>query len=149
MRLDDGIARTAVTTSGEPFPLLTVPALLTAMSRPGQEPMASGELRFRTLDADFELRDGEAYTSNLHFDGEVEILVRGRTGLLARDYDHEAWVLRGEERIPSSLRRLAATPRVAAAWMALRDLVGADSADRSRVVLHLHGSWSEPVVSVD
>jgi uncharacterized protein YhdP len=149
MRLDDGIARTSVTAGGEPFPLLTVPALLTAMSRPGAEGMSSGELRFRSLDAEFELRDGQAYTSDLHFDGEVEILVRGRTGLLARDYDHEAWVLRGEERIPVSLRRLAATPRVAAAWMALRNLVGADRADRSRVVLHLRGSWSEPVVSVD
>jgi len=93
-----------------------VPALLSGMT--------SEEMRFRTLEAEFILRDGQAHTSNLHFDGDAEILMRGRTGLLAHDYDYEAWVLRGEERIPSSLRRLAATPRVAAAWMALRDLIG-------------------------
>jgi uncharacterized protein YhdP len=75
--------------------------------------------------------------------------MRGRTGLLARDYDYEAWVLRGQDRIPASLRRLAATPRVAAAWMALRDLISSESAERSHVVLNLRGSWSEPVVTVD
>jgi uncharacterized protein YhdP len=149
MRLDDGISRTDVSTSGQPFPLLTVPALLSVMARPGLDAVPSGELRFKRLDAEFELRDGQAYTSNLHFDGDAEILMRGRTGLLARDYDYEAWVLRGEERIPSSLRRLAATPRVAAAWVALRELVRGESADRSHVVLHLRGSWSEPLVTVD
>jgi uncharacterized protein YhdP len=111
--------------------------------------MTSGEMRFKSLDAEFDLKDGVAVTNNLHFDGDVEILMRGRTGLVTRDYDHEAWVLRGEERIPASLRRLAATPRVAAAWMALRELIRPDAADRSHVVLHLRGSWSEPVVSVD
>jgi uncharacterized protein YhdP len=108
-----------------------------------------GELRFKRLDAQFQLRDGQAFTSDLHFDGDAEILMRGRTGLLAHDYDHEAWVLRGEERIPASLRRLAATPRVAAAWMTLRNLIRGDAADRSRVVLHLRGSWNEPVVSAE
>jgi uncharacterized protein YhdP len=141
LRLEDGIARRAVSAAGRPFPLLTVPALLSGMT--------SDEMRFRSVEAEFELRDGEAHTSNLHFDGDAEILMRGRTGLIAHDYDYEAWVLRGEERIPNSLRRLAATPRVAAAWMALRDLIGGDATERSRVVLHLRGSWSEPVVTVD
>jgi uncharacterized protein YhdP len=150
MRFDDGIARGSVAAPGRPFPLLTVPALLGALARPvGPEELPTGELRFKRLDADFELRDGQAYTSNLHFDGEAEILMRGRTGLLAHDYDHEAWVLRGEERIPASLRRLAATPRVAAAWVALRELLGADGRQRSRVMLHLRGSWSEPVVTLE
>src|SRR6185312_11014003 len=130
-RFEDGTARHLDEAAGRPFPLPTVPA------------------RFKRLDAEFELRDGQAFTSNLHFDGDAEILMRGRTGLAARDYDHEAWVLRGEERIPASLRRLGATPRVAAAWMGLRDLVRGDSEDRSRVVLHLRGSWSEPVVTAD
>jgi uncharacterized protein YhdP len=149
MRFDDGIVRSSVTASGHPFPLLTVPALLSGIARPpSPEPtMSSGELRFKRLDAEFELRNGQAYTSDLHFDGDAEILMRGRTGLLAHDYDHEAWVLRGEERIPASLRRLAATPRVAAAWMALRELLGAEGTSRSHVVLHLRGSWSEPVVT--
>src|SRR5262249_53151915 len=131
LRVEDGIARSGVTAAGRPFPLLTVPALLSGMT--------SEEMRFKSLEAEFELRGGQAHTSNLHFDGDAEILMRGHAGLLAHDYDYEAWVLRGEERIPNSLRRLAATPRVAAAWMALRDLIGGDETERSRVVLHLRG----------
>jgi hypothetical protein len=33
--------------------------------------------------------------------------------------------------------------------MSLRELVRGESEDRSRVVLHLRGSWNEPVVTVD
>jgi uncharacterized protein YhdP len=150
MRFDDGLARGGVSAPGQPFPLLTVPALLSAMAAPtGPEGLPADELRFKHLDAEFELRDGAAFTSDLHFDGDAEILMRGRMGLVARDYDYEAWVLRGEERIPASLRRLAATPRVAAAWMALRELIGGDEAERSHVVLHLRGSWNEPVVTAE
>ena len=150
MQFEDGIARSDVSAPGHPFPLLAVPALLRGIdSAPNPEGMPSGELRFKRLVAEFDVRDGQAHTSDLHFDGDAEILMRGRTGLLARDYDYEAWVLRGQDRIPVSLRRLAATPRLAAAWMALRDLISSESAERSHVVLNLRGSWSDPVVTVD
>ena len=149
MRFEDGTARHLDEAEGRPFPLLTVPALLSGMARPGVAGAPAGPLHFRRLEAQFELHDGQAFTSDLHFDGDAEILVRGRTGLASRDYDHEAWVLRGEERIPASLRRLGATPGVAAAWMGLRDLMRGEKEDRSRVVLHLRGSWNEPVVTAD
>jgi len=150
MRFEDGTARSAQDAKGRPFALLTIPAILGGVARPpGAEGVPPGELRFRRLDAQFQVRDGEAVTSDLHFDGDAEIIVRGRTGLLAQDYDHEAWVLRGEERIPAAVRRLAATPRVAAAWLTLRDLIRGDGGNPSRIVLHLRGSWDEPVVSVD
>ena len=121
---------------------------------PGSLPAAQGavepgDLKFKRLEAHFQLRDGQATTSDLHFDGDAEILVRGRTGLLARDYDYEAWVLKGEERLPASLRRLSSAPRVAAAWLTLRELIGGDATSRSRIVLRLRGSWSEPVVTAE
>ena len=73
------------------------------------------------MTADFALRDGLARTANLHLDGaDAEILVRARVNLLARDYDGEAFILRGEERLPSALRGLGPTPRVAALWLSLR-----------------------------
>ena len=99
-----------------------VPALTKGMS-PG--------LSFSSLTADFVLHDGQATTSDLHFDGDAEILVRGRTGLLAQDYDEQAWILRGEERLPAAVRRLGPTPRVAAAWLSLRELFNGSAADRS------------------
>src|SRR6185295_20344876 len=110
---------------------------------------ASGDMKFRRFDGHFQLHDGQATTSDLHFDGDAEILVRGRTGLLTGDYDHEAWVLKGEERLPPSMRRLASTPRVAAAWLTLRELIGGEATSRSRIVLRMQGPWNEPVVTVE
>jgi uncharacterized protein YhdP len=160
MRFEEGVARQSQDTEGRPFPLLTVPALLGGISRtpvasaavaaqPGsQSGSQPGDLRFTRMQGRFQLRDGYATTSDLHFDGDAEILVRGRTGLVTRDYDHQAWILRGEDRIPTSVRRLASAPRVAAAWLTLRELIGGDDSDRSRIVLHLHGPWAEPVVEL-
>jgi uncharacterized protein YhdP len=155
LRLSDGATRISDTDPVRPFALLTVPALLHGIARPPgsdastQPVSAPRELAFRRLEAAFDLRDGQARTSDLHFDGDAEILIRGRTGLLARDYDHTAFILRGEERIPAAVRRLGAAPRVAAAWMTLRDLLRGDSSDRTRIVLRLRGSWSDPIVTLE
>jgi uncharacterized protein YhdP len=134
-----------------PFALLAVPALVNGLDAPGAAGASlmkeERQLHFAHLEADFELKDGQATTSNLHFDGDAEILMRGRTGLVSRDYDQQVWVLRGEERLPAAVRRFGATPRVAAAWLSLRDLFGGNGAqDRSRAVLRLQGSWDDPMV---
>jgi uncharacterized protein YhdP len=155
MRLADGTVRGWQRPVGGddawPFALLAVPALVGGLDEPGSAgvPLERGrhELRFARLEADFALRDGQATTSNLHFDGDAEILMRGRTGLIARDYDQQVWVLRGEDRLPAAVRRFGATPRVAAAWLSLRELfTGAEAQDRSRAALRLQGSWDDPMV---
>lgn len=167
MRLADGTLRKAAVANADvirpavpadadaarlqPFALLAVPALVSALDAPGaagasltkeQQP-----LHFDQLAADFDLEGGQASTSDLHFDGDAEILMRGRIGLVSRDYDQQVWLLRGEERLPAAVRRFGATPRVAAAWLSLRDLFSSGSAqDRSRAVLRLQGSWDDPMV---
>jgi uncharacterized protein YhdP len=135
----------------QPFALLAVPALVNALDAPGAVGRSLTKerpaLHFDRLEADFELADGQATTSNLHFDGDAEILMRGRIGMVSRDYDQQVWLLRGEERLPAAVRRFGATPRVAAAWLSLRDLFsGTDSQDRSRAVLRLQGTWDDPMV---
>ena len=154
MRLEDGTTRAdpGPDLGGRPFALLSVPALVSGMGQPtprdASSPAPESELRFSRLEADFELSAGEASTSNLHFDGDAEILMRGRTGLIARDYDQQVWILRGEGRLPAAVRRLAPTPRVAAVWLSLRELLsGADRTDDgSGAALHLQGSWDDPIV---
>jgi uncharacterized protein YhdP len=153
---DDVWASVAATAEGDdgrrqPFALLAVPALVNALDAPGAAGASLTKeqpaLHFDRLEADFNLADGQATTSNLHFDGDAEILMRGRIGMVARDYDQQVWLLRGEERIPAAVRRFGATPRVAAAWLSLRDLFsGGDSQDRSRAVLRLQGTWDDPMV---
>jgi uncharacterized protein YhdP len=145
MRLEEGIMSSAAG-AGTPFALLSVPALLAGMS-PAASQDGQAALRFARLSADYELRDGQAVTPALHFDGDAEILVRGRVGLHSRDYDQQAWILRGEERLPAAMRRLGATPGVAALWLSLRDLFGSEAADRARTTLHLWGPWSNPIVT--
>jgi uncharacterized protein YhdP len=147
MQLQDGVTRAATDTApGEPFALFAVPALVRGLSSPVRT-AAAPELRFANLSADFALHDGEAETADLHCDGDAEILVRGRVGLTARDYDVEAWILRGEDRLPSAVRGLDPTPRVAALWLSLRELFTGSTAERAgAAALRLEGTWDDPVV---
>ena len=151
MHLEDGLTRADPDPhpQGMPFPLLLVPALVNGMGHPMSE-QATPEphaLHFARLDGDFAFASGEAVTSNLHFDGDAEILMRGKTGLVARDYDQQVWILKGEGRLPAAMRRLDPTPRVAAAWLSLRDLFGSGPhEDGTRAPFHLQGSWDAPIV---
>ena len=154
MHLEDGVTRADPDPrpEGTPFALLLVPALVNGIGHLNATgtPLAVSEphaLRFDRLDGDFEFAAGEAVTSNLHFDGDAEILMRGRTGLLARDYDQQVWVLKGEGRLPAAVRRLDPTPRVAAAWLSLRDLfAGGGREENAHAPFHLQGSWDAPIV---
>jgi uncharacterized protein YhdP len=132
----DGAARGAEA-PGTPLGLLAVPGLLAGTRSP--------ELRFSRLSADFALGGGQAVTSDLHLDGDSELLLRGRIGLLAHDYDARVWVLKGEERLPEAVRSLAMAPRVAALWLSLRELFAAPG--RGPAVLRLRGTWDDPMVS--
>jgi uncharacterized protein YhdP len=147
MQLQDGVTRVAAATApAEPFALLAVPALVRGLSSPVRT-AAPPELRFANLSADFTLHEGQADTADLHCDGDAEILVRGRVGLTARDYDVEAWILRGEDRLPSAVRGLDPTPRVAAVWLSLRELFSGSTAERAgAAALRLEGTWDNPVV---
>ncbi|HEY6924856.1 MAG TPA: AsmA-like C-terminal region-containing protein [Steroidobacteraceae bacterium] len=155
LRLQDGTTRSDPDPSpqGTPFPLLLVPALVNGMGQPSTQAasLASSSepqgLRFSSLEAGFEVSHGEATTSNLHFDGDAEILMRGRTSLVARDYDQQVWILRGQGRLPAAVRRLGPTPRVAAAWLSLRELfTGSGRDEGSKAQLHLQGTWDDPIV---
>ena len=139
VELDDGLARGAPAAGPQasPLGLLAVPGLIAGLGL--------AQLPFARLSADFKVADGQAVTSNLHLDGETEILLRGRIGLLARDYDAQFWVLKGEERLPAAVRRLGPGPRVAALWMSLRELFGGSSHERA--ALRLRGTWDDPMVN--
>ena len=146
MQLERGSARAvkAEPDAGNvPCALLAVPALIAGVGGDGAPP----ELHFSHLSADFELHGGQAFTSNLHFDGDAEILVRGRVGLVARDYDEQAWILRGEERLPAAVRRLGPTPKVAALWLGMREVWAGEPAEHSRAALRLRGTWDDPIVT--
>ena len=146
MRLENGVTGSAADAPLGTFALLSVPALLAGLA---QEPAAAAPpaLHFVRLTADYEVRDGQAVTPGLHFDGDAEILVRGRVGLSSGDFDEQAWILHGEDRLPAAVRRLGPSPRLAALWLSLRELLGGEVAERAQTALHLRGPWSDPIVT--
>jgi len=145
MQVDEGTVRAGEAPESAPFALFIVPALISALSPEGPDAPPPPPLHFGRLSADFELRGGAARTANLHLDGDAEILVHASVGLAARDYDAQAVILRGEERLPSALRRLGPTPKVAALWLSLREwFTGAPQS--ARAALRLRGTWNDPIV---
>ena len=143
VELTNGSLRAVPGDDGVPFALLPVAALLADSSTPLTEPA----LAFSRLAADYALRGGTATTADLQFDGDAEIRLDGRIGLTTRDYDCTAWILQGNEQLPATLRSFLATPRVAAAWMALHDLI--TGADHTSAQLHLGGTWDAPEVRIE
>ena len=144
MLLTEGATRLAAQGHGRPVPAVRGAG---AAGRHRAEHARAPAVHFARLAASFELHDGVASTADLHLDGDAEILVRARLGLVARDYEGEAFVLRGEERLPKALRGLGPTPKVAAAWLALRDWLSGSGSERSRIELRLRGTWDDPIVS--
>jgi uncharacterized protein YhdP len=136
LRLAEGTTRDATADEGSPLGLLGVPAL-TRDTTP---------LKFARLEADYSVKEGQASTSDLHFDGDAEILMRGHTGLVSRSYDQQVWILKGEERLPAPVRKLGPSPRFAAAWMTLREMLAGIDEDRVRPTLRLSGTWDEPTL---
>jgi uncharacterized protein YhdP len=149
MQMEDGATR-SLAQPGEaaPFALLLVPALMRALNNdPSRGEAPWQELRYARLAADFTLHEGLASSSNLHLEGpDAEILMRARVSLLARDYDAQAVVLRGEERLPAPLRRLGASPRLAALWLSLREWFGGAAREEEGTALRLRGPWNDPIV---
>jgi uncharacterized protein YhdP len=139
LELEDGVAQGSAhpAAPGTPPGLLAVPGLIAAMGL--------AQLPFARLTGDFTLGGGEALTSNLHLDGDTEILLHGRVGLTARDYDASFWVLKGEERLPAAVRALPPGARVAALWLSLRELFGAGG--REPAAWRLRGTWDDPMVT--
>jgi uncharacterized protein YhdP len=139
VELEDGVAQGSAHPGapGTPPGLFAVPGLIAAIGLP--------QLPFTQLSGDFSLGGGEARTSNLHLDGDTEILLRGRVGLAARDYDAEFWVLKGEARLPAAVRALPPGARMAALWMSLRELFGAGG--REPAAWRLRGTWVDPMVT--
>jgi uncharacterized protein YhdP len=97
--------------------------------------------------ADFELRDGNAYTQNLLLSGpQAEVGIIGRTGLRTRDYDQIA-VITGD--IGGSLSVAGVVvggPVVGAAVLAFSRLFKEPLKGVTRRYYRITGPWDDPLV---
>lgn len=103
--------------------------------------------KFSQIEGDFYLRDGNATTDNLTVESTVaEILVTGRTGYSARDYDQMVNVVPHVSGTTTVISALAFGPQVAAAVLILQNIFkrGVDKATLTQY--RVTGSWDSPLV---
>jgi uncharacterized protein (TIGR02099 family) len=104
-------------------------------------------LAFDTVHGDFELRDGNAYTSNLTLRGPAaEIGIVGRTGLATRDYDQTA-VVTGNLGVSVPVAgALAGGPVVGAALLLFSQVFKEPLKGITRGYYRITGPWDDPIV---
>lgn len=104
-------------------------------------------LSFDTVHGDFELRDGNAYTSNLLLRGPAaEIGIAGRTGLGSRDYDQTAVVTGNLGASLPVAGALAGGPAVGAALLLFSQVFKEPLKGMTRGYYRITGPWENPIV---
>jgi uncharacterized protein YhdP len=104
-------------------------------------------LAFDTIHGDFELRDGNAYTSNLLLRGPAaEIGIAGRTGFGTRDYDQTAVVTGNLGASLPVAGALAGGPAVGAALLLFSQVFKEPLKGMTRGYYRITGPWDNPNV---
>ena len=104
-------------------------------------------LAFDSVQGDFELRDGNAFTRNLLLRGPaVEIGIAGRTGLAARDYDQTAVVTGNLGASLPVAGALAGGPAVGAALLLFSQVFKEPLKGITRGYYRITGPWDNPTV---
>ncbi len=109
--------------------------------------MSGKGLEFTTIKGDLRIRDGDALTDNLVLKSlPADILVTGRTGLVARDFDQKVSVVPNVAGTVSVAGALAWGPQVAAVLAIVQGLFksGIDEATMTRY--EIHGTWEKPQI---
>jgi len=104
-------------------------------------------LAFDSVHGDFELRDGNAFTSNLLLRGPAaEIGIAGRTGLAAHDYDQTAVVTGNLGASLPVAGALAGGPVVGAAVLLFSQVFKEPLKGITRGYYRITGPWENPTV---
>jgi uncharacterized protein (TIGR02099 family) len=104
-------------------------------------------LAFDSVRGDFELRDGNAFTSNLLLRGPAaEIGIAGRTGLASRDYDQTAVVTGNLGASLPVAGALAGGPAIGAALLLFSQVFKEPLKGITRGYYRITGPWENPTV---
>lgn len=144
--LQDGQLRDIEPGAGRMLGLLSVAQLPRRLALDFSDVTNKG-LTFNSVNGDFELRNGDAYTQNLLLQGPaVNIGIVGRTGLAAEDYDQTVAVSGNTGGPLAVAGALAAGPVIGAGVLVLSQLFKDQLQQLARVYYHVSGPWAAPVV---
>lgn len=146
LQLDDGTVADIDPGAGRALGLLSIAALPRRLTLDFRDVFDEG-LAFDRISGDFNLVDGNAYTSNLVMKGpSVGIAISGRTGLVDRTYDQIAVV---HANIGSTLPlagALAGGPTLGAALLIFSEVFKQPLQGMTRARYKVSGSWDNPDV---
>jgi len=150
VEIEDGQLLSVQPGAGRVFGLMSVAALPRRLSLDFSDFLKKG-LGYDSIRGDFELRDGDAYTSNLLLKGPAaEIGIVGRTGLGKRDYDQTAVVTGSVGNTLPVVGALAGGPVVGAAVLLFSQVFKEPLKGIARGYYRITGPWDDPtVVRVD
>jgi uncharacterized protein YhdP len=104
-------------------------------------------LQFTSIEGDMEIRDGSAYTGNMLLKSlPADVLVTGRTGLIARDFDQLVMVVPNVSDTVSVAGALAWGPQVAAALVLFQKIFKSDIDAATMTRYKVTGSWEKPKI---
>jgi len=134
--------------AGRMFGLMSVGALPRRLSLDFSDVFNKG-FGFDSINGNFRLVDGEAYTCNLSLNGPAaDIGIVGRASLVARDYEQTAVVSANVGNTLPVVGAVIAGPQVAAAMLIFSQIFKKPLQDMGQVYYSIAGSWDEPIVDL-
>ena len=132
--------------AGRMLGILSIPALPRRLFLDFSDVLKEG-FAFETIKGDIRIEQGQAYTSNLRLESiPASILISGRTGLVAQDFDQEIYVVPNVSDTVSVASALAWGPQVAAVVALLQEVFKSDIKAATMTRYHITGDWQDPTI---
>ncbi len=144
LKLEDGFLNNVEPGSGRLVGLLSLSALPRRLSLDFNDLLIKG-MKFESISGSYELRDGQLLTDNTRMEGPAaKIRIRGRTGLIDRDYDQ---VMRITPRYRDVLN-LALLLQSNWGLLLLQNLFKKQIDQAAEIEYQISGSWDNPKIEL-
>ena len=133
---------------GRLFGLLSLTEIPRRLSLDFSDLFKSG-MSFNEIKGQFALRDGNAYTDDLHIDSPAATIgISGRTGLRDKDYDQQMVVTPRAGATLPVVGAIAGGPVGAAAGLVVQGLLGKQLNEVAQSRYQVSGSWDKPAITL-
>ena len=145
-RIDEGTIEEARPGAGKLLGILSLQALPRRLMLDFRDITDTG-LHFKGIRADIGFSGGNAHSRELSIDTHpAKILITGRTGLIARDFDQQMAVIPQMSDTVSVVGALAWGPQVGALLVLLQNIFKRDIDAATMQRYEITGSWEEPKI---